>query len=255
MKATISALTRFPLICLLILVMGNALHAQTATEIVQKATQQFHGNTNHAVVTMKIIRPEWTREVSIKSWAKGADLGLVLITAPARDQGTVFLKRGKEVWNWVPSIERLVKLPPSMMSQGWMGSDFSNDDLVKESSQINDFTHTLAGTESINGTYCYKVVMVPKPDAPVVWGKVIAWISKDHFLQLKSEFYDEDGELVNTLTASSVKMMGGRMIPTHVEMVPADSPGQKTVMDYSLISYDQPIDDAFFSIQNAKNVR
>lgn len=243
------------ILLLLFTLCAQSLSAQTATEIVRKATQQFHGNTNHAVLTMKIVRPDWTREISIKSWSKGEDMGLVLITAPARDKGTVFLKRGKEVWNWVPSIERTVKLPPSMMSQKWMGSDFSNDDLVKESSQINDYSHSLAGTEMINGTLCYKVVLTPLPDAPVVWGKVIAWISKDHFLQLKSEFYDEDNQLVNTLLASNVKSMGGHMIPTHVEMIPAGQPGHKTVMDYTTIVYDQPIDDAFFSLQNVKNVQ
>jgi outer membrane lipoprotein-sorting protein len=116
-------------------------NAPNVREIIQKMESQMRGETAQMEVTMTITRPRYTREMSMKSWALGDDYSLILITAPARDRGTAFLKRKKEIWNYLPSVDRMIKLPPSMMSQSWMGSDFSNDDLVRESSTIDDFSH------------------------------------------------------------------------------------------------------------------
>lgn len=234
---------------------ANIAETQDAKDIVEKSDKHLRGNTSYAEMTMKIVRPDWSREISLKSWSKGRDLALILITAPARDKGAAFLKRGNEVWNWMPSIERVIKIPPSMMSQSWMGSDFTNDDLVKESSIVEDYTHKLVGDSTILGRECYKIELIPKPDAPVVWGKILLWIAKTDYLQLRIEFYDEDGKLMNIMEMSKVQMMGDRLIPTHMEMIPADEPNHKTILEYQAVEFDKPIDDSFFSEQNMKRVR
>jgi outer membrane lipoprotein-sorting protein len=191
----------------------------------------------------------------MKNWIKGRDYALTLITAPASEKGQTFLKRGNEMWHWMPSIGRLIKLPPSMMSQGWMGSDYTNDDILKESSIVVDYNHTLVGEEEVNGTPCYKIRMIPKEDAAVVWGKVIIWISNEYFNQLKAEYYDEDGELVRTELLSEVENVDNRMIPTHIEVIPEDEEGKKTVLELNEARFNRDISDGFFSQQNMKRVR
>jgi outer membrane lipoprotein-sorting protein len=225
-----------------------------ALDIVRKADEKVRGKTNVAEMKMTIVRPSWSREVTMKSWGKGENLALILITGPARDKGTAFLKRDKEIWNWQPTIDRVIKLPPSMMMQSWMGSDFTNDDLVKESSAINDYTHRIIGGEKIEGRECYKIEMVPKEEAAVVWGKVIVWIDKKDFIQMQAAFYDEDGFLVNTMYGKDIKILGGKLLPGRMEVVPADEPGKKTIIEYLRLEFDRPIDDAFFSMQNMKRV-
>lgn len=229
--------------------------AQDATVIVRKADQLARGKTSQAEMTITVVRPTWQREMSMKTWSEGNDRALVLITAPAKEKGIVYLKRTKEVWNWIPSVERTIKMPPSMMSQSWMGTDFTNDDLVKESSIVEDYTHALAGDTLIEGRRCHKVVITPKPEAAVVWGKVLLWIDTKDFLMLRSEYYDEYGELVNTMVAGDVRMLGGRLLPARLEMIPADRPGQKTVITYRDIAFDQPIPEGFFTTQNMTRVR
>ncbi|MBM3326414.1 MAG: outer membrane lipoprotein-sorting protein [Calditrichaeota bacterium] len=226
-----------------------------ATEIIRRADAHIRGNTSIAEMTMQVVKLDWSREISMKAWSKGDKFGLILITAPARDKGTTFLLRDKEVWNWVPTIERVIKMPPSMMLQSWMGSDFTNDDLVKESSTVKDYTHKLTGDSTVGGRECYVIELIPKPDAAVVWGKVRTWITKKDYLQLRGEFFDEDGALVNIMVLSDIKMMGGRLLPTRFEMIPVDKPKQKTVLIYNSLIFDQPIEDGFFSEQNMKRVR
>lgn len=233
----------------------SLVYAQDATEIVTKMNDNVTGLSSQSISKMTIVRPDWTREVEMKTWSKGDEYYLIYITSPARDQGQVFLKRDLELWNWMPSIGRMIKLPPSMMMQSWMGSDFTNDDLVRESSVVIDYTHILLGEEELEGYNCYKIELTPKPEAPVVWGKVISWISKDELLQLKTEFYDEEGYLVNTMLGKEVKMIGGRLLPTRLEMIPAEEEGKMTVVEQLDLVFDQPIDESFFSIQNMKRVR
>jgi outer membrane lipoprotein-sorting protein len=191
----------------------------------------------------------------MKSWTLGNHYSLIYITAPAKEKGQVFLKRNKEMWNWVPSIERMIKIPPSMMMQSWMGSDFTNDDLVRESSLAKDYTHKLLGEEKMAGYDSYKIELIPNDDAPVVWSKILMWVSKTDYLWLKGEYYDEDGALVNTEILTDIKTMGDRKMPTRLEMIPADKPGQKTIMIFKDIAFDIKIDESFFSQQNMKKVK
>jgi len=191
----------------------------------------------------------------MKSWSKGDDYFLIYITAPAKEKGQVFLKRQKEMWNWVPSIERMVKIPPSMMMQSWMGSDFTNDDLVKQSSIVKDYEQILVGEEPIRENLCYKIQLDPLPEAPVVWGRIICWVTKDGFNLWKTEYYDEDLELVNVENAFDLKNFGDRTLPSRMEIFPKDKTGNKTVILLKEMTFNQPIDDQFFSQQNMQVVK
>jgi outer membrane lipoprotein-sorting protein len=240
-------------ICLLL--SAAIVQAESATEIVKKADLKMRGQSSYTEMTMQIVRPDWTRSMAMKAWTKTQDYSLVLVTAPAQDKGSSSLKRHKEMWNWVPNIERIIKISPSMMGQSWMGSDFTNDDLVKESSIVNDYNHSLGADTVINDLDCFKVILIPKPDAPVVWGKIIIYIDETEYNQHLVYYYDEDNFLINTMVLSDIKTMGGRIIPTYLEMIPADEPQNKTVIEYLKMEFDLDLTQSFFSLQNMKRVR
>jgi outer membrane lipoprotein-sorting protein len=234
------------------------LHSQSlsAMEVIKKSDEIFNGEkSSYMLMSMTIVRPTWQRTVEFKNWSLGRDYALTLITAPAKESGQTFLKRTTEMWNWNPSINRLIKLPPSMMSQGWMGSDYTNDDILKESSVVNDYTHSFEGEENIDGRECYRVKMKSKEDADVIWGSQVRWIDKKDFLLMKAELYDEDGELVRTEMGSQIKVMDGRTIPSRLELQPADEPGNKTIVVIREIKFNIPVQESFFSQQNMKVVR
>ncbi len=243
------------LVLALIFLNSGFVYSQNATEIVRKADRKMRGETSKAVMEMKIIRPTWDRTIRFKTWSKGYEYSMTLVTYPPNEEGQVFMKRQNEMWNWNPTINRMIKLPPSMMSQGWMGSDYTNDDMLKEASIVVDYDHKMLGTETISGETCYKIQLIPKEDAAVVWGKVIMWISKEGLYELKSEFYDEFGDLTKTHLGSDVKMMSGRKIPTKYEIIPADEEKQKTVVKILEIEFNIDLQEAFFSKQNMKRIR
>jgi outer membrane lipoprotein-sorting protein len=240
---------------IMFLLLGHAVVAQDAREIVRRADEKAKGKTSVSTITIQTVRPNWTREMTVKSWTKGNMYALILVTAPAKEKGVVFLKRDKEVWNWVPSIERNIKMPPSMMSQSWMGTDFTNDDLVKEASILEDYDHSIVGDTAIEGRICYTIRLIPKPTAAVVWGKLLMCIDKKDYLMLHVEYYDEDGALINTMHAGDIKMLGGRLLPGRLEMVPAEKKGHKTILLYTALAFDQPIDDSFFTVQHMTVVK
>jgi len=230
-------------------------YAESAFDIVQKSDQAMRGKSSYSEATMKIVRPDWSRSMTMKSWTKGTELSLVLVTAPAKDKGSASLKRHREMWNWVPSIERVIKIAPSMLSQSWMGSDFTNDDLINQSSIVVDYQHQLLQSETFDGDKVWVIDALAKPDAPVVWSKVRLWISQTSLLQRKVEFYDEFDELVNVLTTYDVQTLGGRDVATRMEMQPIDKPGNKTVLITHEAQFDFDIDDDFFSQQQMKALR
>jgi outer membrane lipoprotein-sorting protein len=248
-----------PMMLLLLLSGGKSvLYAQnlSAKDIVKKANEKFNGEeTSVGIMSMTIVRPTWERTISFKNWTKGTEHALTLIIAPARDKGQTFLKRGTEMWTWTPSISRLTKLPPSMMSQGWMGSDYTNDDILKESSVVNDYSHEIVGEEEIEDRICYKIKLLAKEDAAVIWGSQMRWIDKKDHMFLKSELYDEDGYLIRTEIASDIKTMDGRILPTKIEIIPAEEEGKKTIVVFEKLEFNKPIDDAFFSQNNMKRIR
>ncbi|ENQ1531531.1 outer membrane lipoprotein-sorting protein [Vibrio parahaemolyticus] len=240
---------------LLFLLFTSLSYAESAFDIVQKSDQAMRGKSSYSEATMEIVRPDWTRSMTMKSWTKGTELSLVLVTAPAKDKGSASLKRHREMWNWVPSIERAIKIAPSMLSQSWMGSDFTNDDLINQSSIVVDYQHALRGNDSFEGDKVWVIEATAKPDAPVVWNKVTLWISQSTYLQRKVEFYDEFDERVNVLTTYDVKELGGRKIATRMEMKPVDKPGNKTIFTTHQAQFDFDINDDFFSQQQMKSLR
>lgn len=236
---------------------GSATKAQTPTpqEIIKKSEDKVRGKYAQGEIKMTIVRPDWTREIQMKSWSTGDDYSLILVTAPARDKGTAFLKREKEMWNWQPKIDRVIKMPPSMMSQSWMGSDFTNDDLARANSRVEDFIQSIEGSETIDGRDCWILQLIPKDEAGVVWGKIKIWIDKEEYIQMKSEFFDEDDYLVNTMIAKDIGTLGGRTLPRSMEVIPADEEGHKTVIEYLSLNFDKAIKDSFYSQQNMKRIR
>ena len=248
--------TKLSLLAFCLLTMANATAQNlTATEIVKRTDDNRRGKSSFSEITMTIVRPTWTREIGIKSWALGTDFSLTLIISPARDRGQTFLKRGRDLWNWQPSINRMIRMSSSVMGQSWMGSDFTNDDMIRESSIVNDYTHALAGRERVREFDCFKIILTPKEDAAVVWGKVITWISVNDFVEIKTEFYDEDDFLVNTFNSFDIKSFGRRRIATRMEVIPAERPNQKTVMTITNQEFDIDINEDFFSQQNMRRVR
>jgi len=241
---------------LLVLITYRELQAQeSVTDILQKMEQRMRGDAMYAELSMQTIRPRYTREVAMKSWSLGNDYSLIFITAPARDKGVGFLKRDKEIWNYLPNIDRTIKMPPSMMSQSWMGSDFSNDDLVRESTILEDYDHRILGEEQLDGYDCWKIEMIPHPESSVVFSKVLLWVAKEKYFQMRVENYDDDDELVSTMVFSDIKMLGGRELPAKLEIIPEDKPGQKTVLIYHEADFNPQLSQDFFSIQNLKQIR
>jgi outer membrane lipoprotein-sorting protein len=246
-------------LALVLLLLANlqGIYAQglSADEIIKKADEKNRGLSSQGTLTMTVIRPDWTRTITMNSWSKGRDYSMVLITAPAKDKGQVFLKIKTEMWNWVPSIDKTIKIPPSMMLQSWMGSDFTNDDLVKQSSIVVDYTHKLLGKEKVRDQECYKIEMIPLPDAPVVWGKVIMWVTTSGYDQWMAEYYDEDNKLVNVQNSYDIRHMSDRDIPTRIEISPQNKKGQKTVLHIDEMKFNTRIAEDFFSQQNMKKIR
>ncbi|MBP6978893.1 MAG: outer membrane lipoprotein-sorting protein [Bacteroidales bacterium] len=253
-----SLLTRI-FLSFFLLMMASAASTQTltATEIVRKAQDKVNGSSSRGIMKMTIVRPGWSREVTMKTWSLGTDFSMIYITSPAKDVGQVFLKRDNDMWNWIPSINRMIKIPPSMMGQSWMGSDFTNDDLVKMNSMVDDYQHQITGSEVIDGYECYIIELVPKPEATVVWGKIRVWISKKEYFELRAEYYDEDGVLANYMTGGDIKLMGDRMLPARMVMIPMDTEkeGHETRLEMVEMQFNVKIAEDFFSQQNMKSVR
>ncbi len=231
------------------------VQAQQAAEIIERMEERMRGDSNYAEMTMIIERPRYTREVSMRSWSLGEDYSLILITAPARDQGTAFLKRYNEIWNYVPNIDRTIKMPPSMMSQSWMGSDFTNDDLVRESSTVDDYEHRIVREEEIGGRSAWLLELIPKPETPIVWGKVLMWVDQEEYFQLKIENYDQRDELANRIEFEDLIIFDQRLIPSKMILIPADKPNQRTILIYDDLQFNIDIEDSFFTQQNMRRVR
>ena len=241
---------------ILMFIFSHQVMAQDAKEIVRKADERSQGEkSSYTEMVMTVVRPSYDRKISFKSWTKGKDKSLTLITSPARDKGQTFLKRGNEMWNWNPVISRMIKLPASMMSQGWMGSDFTNDDIMNESSIVVDYTHKVVGDDVIEGFDCYKIELIPKAEAEVVWGKIHMWISKNDFLMLKNQYFDEDGYLIRTENGYDVREMDGRLLPSRFELIPEEEEGHKTIVEIITIKFNDNYDDRFFSQQNIKRIK
>jgi outer membrane lipoprotein-sorting protein len=229
--------------------------APQAKDVIEKMIHRLRGHVNVADYQMTVQRPSWTRTLAMKVWDDRTHSRVfVRITDPAKEAGTSFLRLGYNLWSYLPSVEKVMKIPPSMMLQPWMGSDFTNDDLVKESSYIDDYDHVITATEEEGGQRILKVELMPKPNAPVVWGKVIFWIREKDDIPTRQQFLDEKGRVIKDLSFQDLKMMDGVLLPTRWEMSPVLKEGQKTTLLLNAIDFDPvpPVPDSVFTEKNLK---
>ncbi len=244
------------LFLVLIISSGNVKPKLTAKEILKKSEDKLRGgNKAFTEIKINIIRPSWNREILLKTWAQGTDYSMILITAPKRDKGQAFLKNKKQVWSFIPKFNRITKLPPAAMSQSWMGTDLSNDDLVRESNKIEEFLYKLEKDTIINNLPCYHIELIPNEGTDIIWGKIELYIDKVDFITLRNEMYDEDDVLVNVLKGSEIKIMDGIKIATKLEMIPVDKPGNKTIMTILNLNTKVDLNSNFFSKQNMKRIK
>jgi outer membrane lipoprotein-sorting protein len=230
---------------------GTNAKAQNAQAVVEDSFNYMRGKTSVCTVDMTIHRPDWERTVTIKAWTKGQNDSIFRIIAPPKDHGNGTLKKKREMWMYNPKVNRVIKIPPSMMSQAWMGSDFSNDDLSKTESLIKDYSHTIIGTETHEGKRVYLIKSTPKPGAPVVWGMQRLKIREDHIF-LAQEFYDEDFKLVKALTTLQIQMLGGKLFPRVWKMQKADVKDEYTMLEYKELTFDQNLPDRLFTLSSLK---
>jgi len=224
----------------------------TGKDIVKLSDDLMRGNSLQGRYAMTVTTPNWKRRLELDVWEKDRAKTFIRILSPVKEAGIGTLRIDSNMWNYLPNVERTIKIPPSLMLQPWMGSDFVNDDLVKESSIVNDYNHNILGEEDINGDISYKIELIPKPESAVVWGKINFWIRKDDFVPLREEYYSDTGKLIKVLEYSAVKKMSGRAIPTIWKMTPLNKEGCLTVIEVVNVKYNIPIDEGIFSLANLK---
>jgi outer membrane lipoprotein-sorting protein len=233
-----------------IAVPGDAF-ALTAKEIIEKADAATRGNSQMATVDITVKTRRWTRTMSMRSWEiRAQKKSFAEVFFPAKDAGNRFLLIDKNMWQYVPKLQQTVKISPSMMLQSWMGSDFSNDDIVKESSIVVDYTHRLAGSETVEGMKCHKIELIPKPDAAVVWGKIIYFARESDCLPVRAEYYGERNVMKKVMTCSSFRTMHDRIIPCTYRMQTVGKTDQYTLMEMKDVRFNIVIPARTFSLQN-----
>ena len=221
-------------------------------EVVRKADELTRGVKSYSECEMSITTPRWERTIGLNAWTEGTQKALIIITSPAKEKGVSTLKIGREMWSYVPRIDRIIKIPPSMMLQSWMGSDFTNEDLAKADSIVSEYTHSLARTEREEGEEVWIIQCDPKPDAAVVWGKVVIAVRKRGYLPLWEELYNEQGDLIKRLVFSNVRTVSGREVPATMTMRNLKKEGHQTVIDCAVLDFDPQFDPAIFSLQFLK---
>jgi outer membrane lipoprotein-sorting protein len=242
------------MILLFILTIRTPCPALDADKIVKEGFNYWRGNASIGTVQMLIHREDWERTMTIKAWTRGQKDSLFYIAAPPKDYGNGTLKKGREMWIYNPKINRVVKVPPSMMSQSWMGSDFSNNDLAKSDSLLLDYDHSIIGTETHEGKKVYIIKSMPKPNAPVVWGMQQLKIREDH-IWLSEEFFDEEFQPVKIMTASEIQMMGDRLFPKVWRMQKVDEQNRYTQLTYDTLEFKSNLPDSLFTLSSLKQRR
>lgn len=226
--------------------------AVNPTALIEMSENHVRGKSFRGKMTMTVEHSGNTRTLVLRNWSVGREKAFVKVLSPAKDRDTGNLRLEMNLWQYLPNVERIIKIPPSLMLQSWMGSDFTNDDLVKTSSLTRDYTHQTIGQEKFGGFDTVKIECTPKPDAPVVWGKVVAWVRAGDGVPLKQEFYTENGELVKTLEGSDVKTFGKRTIPTKLVMRNHKRGNSSTTLKYDEASFDEAIPDSIFTQENLR---
>ncbi len=223
-----------------------------ALVLVQKAFDYWRGLSSYSEFSMTIHRPDFERTMILRGWTKGRSDGLFYVLQPPKDMGNGSLKKGRQMWSYNPKINRAIKLPPSMMSQSWMGSDFSNDDLAKSDSILDDYDHAVVEREMVDGHQVFTVESIAKEDAPVVWGKQILRV-RDDFILLSEQFFDEDMELVKEMTAEDLVEFSGRIFPKIWTMRRVDERDRFTRLEYHILEFDIDIEDRLFTLASLKS--
>lgn len=225
---------------------------ESAREIIDRVDRILRGESSYGTATMQVETEHWERMLEMEVWSLGAEYSLVRITAPKKEEGTATLKADDQIWNYLPRVDRTIKIPPSLLMGSWMGSHFTNDDLVRESRLVEDYDIEIAFDGERDGLSVWEFQLTPKPEAPVVWGRIVYQVRKDDYMPTWARYYDEDGGLVRTLNFSDFRMMGGRLIPARMEMLPLDKPGERTVVQYADLEFDIDIDESFFSLRTLR---
>lgn len=227
----------------LLLIFSLQLLAITADEIIKKVEHNIQSDSGYSKITMVVTTARGERTMRMESWNRGNEKSFIKILYPKQDRGITFLKIDTTMWQYVPKIEKIIKIPSSMMMQSWMGSDFTNDDMAKESSIVKDYNAVISAEDGIH----YSLSLLPKEDAPVVWGKIVMKIEKENFIPLHAVYFDEDGIEQRVLYYSEVKVFGTHHLPTRMTLVPSNKDKNKTVVIMDEVDFDIVIDDSRFS--------
>ena len=225
-----------------------------AAQLIRNAMDHWRGLTSYSDMTMTIHRPDWERSMTMRSWSKGDKLSLVRVVEPKKDAGNGTLLNDNNMWTYTPKINRIIKVPSSMMSQSWMGSDFSNKDISKSTDIIDQYEHELVGTEERDGHVYYTISSVPHEEAAVVWGKEVLTVRDDYVL-MEQQFWDQDGVLVKSMKTLEVVEMGGRAVARVMRMGKVDAPGEWTQLTANSIEFDLELADNLFTLSNLRNPR
>jgi len=239
------------IITLLLLLASPASAEEPTVEELLNATDDIQrGESSIGVIEMHVKTARYERTMRMKAWSEGTEKSLILIEAPAKDAGIATLKVDDNIWNYLPKVDRTMKVPAGMMSGSWMGSHFSNDDLVKENRLSEEFTAKITGKPE-NGEGNYVIELVPNPDAPVVWGSLVVTVSADK-IPVSIEYFEEDGTLARTMSYSDVREIGGREVPGTMTLIPADKPDEMTRIKYIELDFNAEVPPSTFTLQSLK---
>ena len=234
--------------------LAGADEERDATQIVRDAVDHWRGLSSYTVMSMVIHRPDWERSMTMRAWTKGDDRSLVRVVEPKKDRGSGTLTDDDSMWTFSPKINRVIKVPSSMMGQSWMGSDFSNKDVARADDIIDQYTHAILATEEVDDVTVYTIESIPLEDAAVVWGSEVLKIRDDHVV-IEHAFFDQDGELVKTLKTLEIGDMGGRTIAMRQRMVKTDEPEEWTEIAVIEVEYELELKDSLFTLSNLRNPR
>jgi len=230
----------------------SPLYAQDVEAVVKKIDELYRADSSYSEVEMEIVTPHWQRTLRMTTWTEGKTRTFIRLLSPLKDKGTATLRLGNEMWNYLPRANKVIKIPPSMMMSSWMGSDFTNDDIVKEFTLRDDYTYEFTQPEDADPKLLY-IAFTPKEGLPVVWGKFIAAVKKDGYLPEWDRYYDEKGQLIRVINFSEVKNFDGRLIPSVMEVIPQDKKDQKTVLRYIKAEFNRSIPENIFSLRNLRS--
>lgn len=239
---------------LLSAIVGPAAAAPDANALLRAAFDNWRSKSSTTEITMTVHRPDWERSLKMKTWTQGDDNALVHFVSPAKEAGNATLKMKSDTWVFNPKLNQVIKLPASMMEQSWMGSDFSYNDLAKADDLLTQYTNKIVDSRQDNAHTVYTIEAIPKPGAPVVWGKLTVKV-RDDGVMLGETYFDQDMKPVRTMVTDKVALVGGRQFPDVMTMHPADAPENWTRIETRSGSFDVTLPGYVFTLSNLQNPR